>query len=595
MKTLNLIFMLLIMSLPAMAFELDSASPIVYNEGQKLWLITGIIGNNYDTFISTIVESEDVSDDGFSAINDLKIQINAEDFFCTYQYRTQGQIFFYQISEADRAWFDDATEKCIEKYSDTVRGFATSLYSPSYCIRRSAIGNYGNFLQATPDFTASIMMTAGGKTTNEGTLSNNAEPVILYHSGNQVAEIEYLGGGLKTQNSCPEAATLDRAAVRNTKAATGIIAVDQGLINDWDRLSYNDIQDDIDKIGSGDSSGYNLPTYDREIGLLYTRMNNYVSELNDYFIPTRYYTYFTDNTGTDRQFTQEERGVRIDLGTQAVLLPKIKMLVAADFIGVTELSGKPEIISPSSKQELDFKESDQFYIDFTVRNIGTQSGTFIARLDCEDETTVWSVQQINLGSVDPEKTKSGRMRVLGDTATEDVVACDLIVYDKNDPSNRDSLAYVFEVAASEDCPWETPVCLTNAQLGYCEENVAKFDDCPNGCIQDATGGRCAELDDACEVDSDCEEKSGFVAKCMSGSKGNYCNYQESGIGSIAWGRVALSFIIALIFGIYLFITLAVPIGGRNAGIVSGVAGIISFILLLLITRWIADTFRFLLL
>lgn len=131
-----------------------------------------------------------------------------------------------------------------------------------------------------------------------------------------------------------------------------------------------------------------------------------------------------------------------------IFTANIQLVLAGEKFGLYIPTGKPSIVSASSS--ITFQETGTGYLDYTVKNIGTNTGTFVLKGFCADGKVLTQEVEMSLAA---GATKSGRLAHTAKSETFDLtekVACSLR-FEEIQTDEFVSKAYSVEVQVKQSC------------------------------------------------------------------------------------------------------------------------------------------------
>ena len=189
-------------------------------------------------------------------------------------------------------------------------------------------------------------------------------------------------------------------------------------------------------------------------------------------------------------------GLKVDLRT-ATVFPTFIITLDASKVGIIELRGEPSIVSCPSYKEI--SSGDTYSTSVSVKNIGSQDGSFYAQLSCVGSSSasgVVSEQYVPAGQTVNLPVQVSGVNIESGTQSN---TCTIKVIDRKS-QNSDSCNFKLDVKYQPNiiCSPDSVTCQDSETLKICSSDGTKFTtkDCEFGCIVLESGeAQCKGEDD----------------------------------------------------------------------------------------------------
>jgi hypothetical protein len=413
------------------------SAPNVISEDQNLanlnWLVTTKLGGG-DQIAYTITPSEFKSHSGLATDDPFKI--TAKGITETLEYRIflkeDFRIYKYYVTDIMPAGNNCRIISGADLYYESPHWF-TFLGYRKFCVLRTWEGRYGTLSSPTIKFEADLIISNNKESMTRKISSSDSSVAFTDSAGKPVVTAEWLGS-LVTGNPPPP---LPPIGILSTHDSNGWAFVSQSKYTQY-QIAQNGFET---KVKSFPTTG--IVDYQSEVDSLKSQ--------NAQLDGTRMITIYNyDPVSTQYTLvnpTSPTNAMMIYTSKTKINDPLVRWWIRADWLGVERLSGKPQIISISSKR---FGNGEQGIITLSVRNAGNTDANFKAVLEsCQyfKQTYVSSDFRVNQGAtVNTEVYVDAGARNVDTTST-----CSVRVFDISNPLNYDTRSVVLGFDATRVC------------------------------------------------------------------------------------------------------------------------------------------------
>ena len=452
------------------------------------WLIEATL-DQFDDEIVGYIDKEIIEEGGATAEYDLRLSSEVTERSCDYNLQDTGQdINLVEVIDGVYSWWECGFKTWTQQQQMcwAVGGIWIDKELFDYCPRcigiSSNLGNYMNVLTPQSNFLAQFDITINGQT-ESGILNSQSNPEI---PSNQLGNRAWVGwiGNLAGSSQCPIASDQDIKAVEKDNQ--------RKLIYEPNYIIYKNYH----------SSGMVNCLEQRDADYC---VNSYNLKANTALLTK------TFNSGDGNTAFISGDKVRIILD-KAVIFPKVKMRIDADWLGIFIGTGEPKILSASS--ECFAEGSDVGEIIVNIKNVGEEDAPFSLSANCD--TPFMSLGNIPNVELDKDQEKTVELPIgVSTDITEDVTGSCIVTMRERNTGDEDTETVSVCAKASFFCNSGEERCNLNL-IEVCSENVWELkEECPSGCELKDGEYVCIEGKD-CDEDEDCDEgevcKSGTCVK-----------------------------------------------------------------------------------
>jgi len=465
-----------------------------------------------------------------TATNDITIKSRIEDYRCQYpiNYMTE-KIYDYTIVDTCGKWDLFCSigfyDRCIARGNDY---YVDDSQEQSYCIQKTVIATKGLIGDAFFNFKTTFDINIGGLT--ESVVLTPTKTSAMSSDGR--VNVAWTGNTVSGMN-CPDPDRNDIGIVRYQNA---------WRTTDLSNLEYYSMTHKTQL-----DTCFNNARNEQDATICIMNANLAARSA----LAEKKFTF----ASVDAQTTAHPEAYGIT-GDGAVILslnkllqfPQYTLIVDADTLNIVKPVGMPKIVSAKGSTLMTGQTG---HISTTIKNVGTGTGSFAVSVACDSPFSyTGSAYYLTL---EPQEIDSRLLPIKGECNSDISKTCTVTVYDRNNPSKRDTRTVSMGCSPIVICSTGEIRC-----LGEIEQK------CIAGTHWENTGtDNCRDIPSppaTCQVDADCDDGNFLTLDKCEGIKiagidtgvDKKCTHKD-----MTWGLLAIAgFVVFLLFAVVMVIAVS---------------------------------------
>lgn len=412
----------------------------------KAWLITLVQNQMSDIAYGQFSADQIVDDKGNKAERAFALEITNDEQTCVYRIRADQIIYHAEWRRFDlttleklRQDYTRAKQEC-DAWVDEIKGaygYKTSVAGKVYCLRLVPEGWHGTLSTPTLNFKSTLKLYIEGLQPISATISSTEQTEVTFP--NNLAYARWVGS-LSTGEYCPTRDIPDAFF---------------GAGQYWYLIDANEYKSYKSKLDTILNCWASVNTD--------TTAQTCVDELNNRLLIMAKPVTFESPTYKNKATVSGKltNGVVSLPLKKMIQFPVFNLFIKASTLGIIQPYGVPKIVDASSEP---FNPNTGYgYISVTVRNDGSAPGSFATYANCPSPVSALRTEYFK--PLNPGESATTTITIVAQPSGKSYsVTCEVVVYDRKKPTNKDSTTVIVTV---------NPLIVCNEGDTRCNGNVVE--------------------------------------------------------------------------------------------------------------------------